>query len=202
VSPELGIGVVDKGSAVQEVFGVIAVLGAVDVMIYDGFVLKQSRGIRFWNTYLSPLLAIGYATLGGITLTLVVQSITLTAHQGSVEALEIALLVVNLVLVGLYVVTARKRGAAAQVGAAMLTRGRLRALFLLVVGCLLGTLVFAAIAIVADSVPFLAIGACSDLIGHFFIFFAVLRSGAYTPLRPPAGLGPVRSGTDYHNGER
>jgi hypothetical protein len=69
---------------------------------------------------------------------------------------------------------------------------RLRALFLLVVGCLLGTLVFAAIAIAADSVPFLAIGACSDLIGHFFIFFAVLRSGAYTPLRPPAGLGPVR----------
>jgi hypothetical protein len=90
------------------------------------------------------------------------------------------------------VVTARKRGAAAQVGAAMLTRGRLLALFLLVVGCLLGTLVFAAIAIAADSVPFLAIGACSDLIGHFFIFFAVLRSGAYTPLRPPAGLGPVR----------
>jgi formate-dependent nitrite reductase membrane component NrfD len=85
-------------------------------MIYDGFALKQSRGIRFWNTYLSPVLAIGYATLGGITLTLVVQSITLTAHQGSVEALEIALLVVNLVLVGPYVVTARKRGAAAQVG--------------------------------------------------------------------------------------
>lgn len=50
----------------------------------------------------------------------------------------------------------------------------------------------ARIAIAADSVPFLAIGACSDLIGHFFIFFAVLRSGAYTPLRPPAGLGPVR----------
>jgi formate-dependent nitrite reductase membrane component NrfD len=161
-------------------------------MIYDSFVLKQSRGIRFWNTYLSPLLAIGYATLGGITLTLVVQGITLTAHQGSVEALEIALLVVNLVLVGLYVVTARKRGATAQVGAAMLTRGRLRALFLLVVSCLLGTLVFAAIAIAADSVPFLAIGAGSDLIGHFFIFFAVLRPGAYAPLRPPAGLGPVR----------
>jgi sulfite dehydrogenase (quinone) subunit SoeC len=193
VSPALGIGALHKGSAAQAVFGVIAALAAVIVMVYDGFVLKQSRGIPFWNTWLSPLLAMGYAILAGITLTLVLQSITL-AHtsQGSLEAFEIALLVVNLVLVGLYVVTARTRGAAAQAAAAMLTRGRLRALFLLVVGCLLGTLVFATIAIATDSVPFLAIAACCDLIGHFFIFFAVLRSGAYTPLRRPAGLGPVR----------
>jgi formate-dependent nitrite reductase membrane component NrfD len=193
-SPKLGIDVVDKGSAVQEVFGVIAVLGAVVVMIYDGFVLKQSRGIPFWNTYLIPLLTIGYATLAGVTLTLVLQSITLThAHQGSLEALQITMLVVNLVLVGLYVVAARTRGAAAQVSAAMLTRGRLRALFLLVVGLgLLGTLVFSAIAIAADSVPFQAIGACCDLIADFFIFFAVIRSGVYAPLRPRAGLGPVR----------
>ena len=193
VSPALGIGVLHKGSAVQAVFGVIAALGAVDVMIYDGFVLKQSRGIPFWNTYLSPLLAIGYATLAGITMTLVLQSITLThTSLGSLEGLEIALLAVNLVLIGLYVLTARTRGTAAQAAAAMLTRGRLQALFLLVVGCLLATLVFAAVAIATGDVAFLAIAACCDLTGHFVVFFAVLRSGAYAPMRPPAGLGPVR----------
>ena len=194
VSPALGIGVLDKGSAVQEVFGVIAALAAVNVMIYDGFVLKQSRGIPFWNTWLSPLLAICYATLAGITLTLVLQSITLShTSQGSLEAFQIGFLVVNLVLIGLYVVSARTRGPAAQAAAAMLTRGRLRSLFLIVVGLgLLGTLVFTAIAIATGSLAFQAIGACCDSIGHFFIFFAVIRSGIYTPLRAPARLGPVR----------
>ena len=54
-------------------------------MFYDGFVLKASKGIPFWDTYLMPMLMLFYATLGGITATLALEVL---AGEATTQRLE------------------------------------------------------------------------------------------------------------------
>ena len=104
--------------------------------------------------------------------------------------LQVALLGLNLVLIAIVVLNAQVRHAAAQFGAILLTRGRTGVLFLAgAVGVgLVGTLVLAGIAISTGSHVVLVLGAVTDLAGHFFVFFSILRAGLHAPIRPlPVG---------------
>ena len=167
-------------------FGVAAAIVAVVVMVYDGFVLKASRGTPLWDTYLMPVLALFYALLGGTTLTLVVEAGLGATRHAQLEWLEIALLALNAVLVGLVIFTAQARQAAVQAAVSLLTRGPLTRLFLgVAVGLGIGgTLALVGVSIATGSVVALAIAAATDLCGHFFVFFSLLRVGLHPPLRP------------------
>ena len=166
-------------------FGIAAALVALVVMVYDGFVLKASRGTPLWDTYLMPMLALFYALLGGTTLTLVVQAASGASIHAQLEWLEIALLALNGALVGLVIFTAKARQAAVRAAVALLTRGPMTRLFLgVAVGLGIGgTLALVGLSLATGSIVPLAIAAATDLCGHFFVFFSLLRVGLHPPLR-------------------
>lgn len=170
---------------VQTAFGIAALVPAVVLMVYDGFVLKASRGIQLWNSYLLPVLALAYSLLGGTTLTLVLRSATGEAAEAEFEWMQLSLLGLNLVLVAAYVFTVQVRSAAAQLAVHLLTRGSLAYQFLAgAVGVgLVVTLVLASVVAATGSTPALIVAAVTDLFGHFLVFFALLRAGIYAPLR-------------------
>ncbi len=171
--------------------GVVAALAAVLVMVYDGFVMKASKGIPFWDSYLMPVLVLCYALLGGTTVTLALQVISGEATESSLEWLQVAMLVLNLVLIGVVVFSARVRSAAAQLATALLTRGPLGAVFLVIaVGVgIVATGALVTVSLASGSHTALVAGAMTDLVGHFFVFFSVLRAGLHPPIRPLALTG-------------
>lgn len=60
---------------------------------------------------------------------------------------------------------------------------------------LVGTLVLAGIAISTGSDVALVLGAITDLAGHFFVFFSILRAGLHAPIRPlPLRRAPAAAG--------
>lgn len=184
-----GIVAVAADGTVQDVFGVVAVAAAIVLMFWEGFVLMAARGVPLWESRLLPVLAFLYSLLGGTTLALVLHTAQgADASEAGLEWLQVALLVVNLVLVAVYISSARIRGAAAEFAAALLTRGPLGIVFLAgAVGIgLVGTLVLASISVATGSVGALAAAAATDLLGHFVVFFAILRAGVHPPLRQPA----------------
>jgi formate-dependent nitrite reductase membrane component NrfD len=184
VAPYLGISFVPDG--VASAFGIVALVAAAVVMVYDGFVLKASRGVPLWDSYLMPVLVLCYALLGGVTLTLTLEVLRGEAATARLDWLQVALLALNFVLIAIVVLNAQVRHAAAQYGSALLTSGRLGWLFLAgAVGVgLVGTLVLAGIAISTGSDVALVLGAVTDLAGHFFVFFSILRAGLHAPIRP------------------
>jgi formate-dependent nitrite reductase membrane component NrfD len=183
VAPYVHVSFVSNG--VAHAFGIAALPFAFLMMFYDGFVLKASKGIAFWDSYLMPVLMLCYATLGGITVTLALEVLANAATTKRLEWVEIALLVVNLVLIGFYVVSARVRGAASELAARLLRQERLGRVFLLAIAVGFGcTFVLAAVSLATHSGATMAVAGLTDLFGHFFVLFAILRVGIHAPIRP------------------
>lgn len=194
LAPYLHIGFVPD--AVATGFAIAALPFAVVLMFYDGLVLKASKGIRLWDTYLMPVLMLFYAAVGGIALTLALQVVAGDAETRTLEWLGVALIVVNFALLLFYLVDSRLRGAAADLAVTLLTRDRLARIFVTaVVVEIVGTLVLAVIALAAHNRVVLPIVAVADSAGQFFLFFAILRAGLHTPIRPrpilPLGAEPA-----------
>lgn len=186
-----------RDGAAQDAVGALALAGALLVMVYDGFVLKASRGVALWDSWLLPVLALLYALLGGTTLTLVLRAIESSAtSETELHWLQLSLLGLNLALVSVYLLTAQVRSAAAELAVRLLTRGPLGLAFLLgAIGVgLVATIALGAVFAATDSQGVLAAAAVTDLLGHFLVFFTILRAGIYAPLRqvPFAGL-PARA---------
>src|SRR3990170_3925654 len=128
VAPYLGIAFVRGG--VADAFGVVAVVAAAVVMVYDGFVLKASRGVPLWDSYLMPVLVLFYALLGGVTLTLTLEVLEGETTTARLDWLQVGLLALNLVLIAIVVLNAQVRHAAAQYGSTLPTPRPLGRLFL------------------------------------------------------------------------
>jgi sulfite dehydrogenase (quinone) subunit SoeC len=206
VAPYLHISFVPRG--VASAFGIVALVAAAVVMVYDGFVLKASRGVPLWDSYLMPVLVLFYALLGGTTLTLTLETISGNATTARLDWLQVALLALNLVLITIVILNAQARHAAAQYGSTLLTRGPLGWLFLAgAVGVgIAGTLVLAGIAISTGSEVAIVLAAITDLAGHFFVFFSILRAGLHAPIRPlplrsaPPWRAPAAVGSTFERG--
>lgn len=182
VAPYIHIGFVPDG--VAKGFGIAAIPFAFVVMAYDGMVLKASKGIPLWDTWLMPVLMLFYATLAGITATLALEVIDGAATSGRLEGVEIGLAAINVLLLAGYVVLAKARGAAAELGTTLLRSGTNGKLFAAAIVVGLGvTFVLGVVGAAADSRPLLVIAAVTDLFGHFFVFFAILRAGVHAPIR-------------------
>ncbi len=175
---------------VEKGFGIAALVFAFVLMFYDGFVLRQSKGVRLWDTYLMPLLMLFYATVGGIALTLALEVLDGAATTRELEWLGIGLILVNLALLLFYLFDSRLRGAAAQLAVTLLTRDRLARIFVTAVAVeVVATLVLAAVAVATHNRVVLPVAAVCDSLGQFFLFFAILRAGLHTPIRPLALQG-------------
>ena len=167
---------------------VFAVVCAFVVAVYDGFLLTSSPAIPIWNTALMPVMCMFYSFLGGTTMVLFMAHLgylKLTAQFLAVlPTLEIGLLAANLLIVLLFLVGSINTGSAGRESFDMLVKGPYAVpFFTLAVG--VGLVFTLAMSLYAGShagVGTVALITVADLIGHFFIFFLLLKVGVFKPV--------------------
>lgn len=175
------------GSSLFKTVTVIAALFAFIVAIYDGFLLTSSNAIPIWNTALMPVMCMFYSFLGGTTMTLFLTHfgfMKLAIPPALLEQIEITLLAVNLIIVVLYLLTNANAGAAGRTSLDLLVKGPYAVpFFSLAIGVgLVFTLLMSFFA-GADAGPgIVAAVTLADLVGHYFIFFLLLKIGIYKPV--------------------
>lgn len=164
--------------------GIAAVVFSFFLMFYDGFVLRASKGVPLWDTYLMPVLMFFYAALGGIAATLALEVLDGAATTRRLDWLGLALLAVNAALLLFFLFESRLRHAAAELAVTLLTRDRLARVFVSAVVIGIGaTLVLAAVSVGTHDRVVLPVAAVCDSVGQFFLFFAILRAGVHAPIR-------------------
>jgi formate-dependent nitrite reductase membrane component NrfD len=173
-------------SGVAHAFAWIAAVAAAVIMVYDGFVLRSSRGIPMWNTLLFPAVGLSYSLLGGSTITLALQKLWNENTDRWLEWLQLGLVFVNVGLILAVILTARNRDAATRISVSLLTRGPIAPFFIgLAVGVgIVATLVLIVVSLAGGGTWALVAAGVTDLIGEFFLFFSLLRVGAHPSPRP------------------
>ena len=89
----------------------LAAFSAFVVMIYDGIVMTYSPSLPLWNNSLLPILRLSYATMGGVTLALLISMFPplqgiLVGHELHIwENLERWLIIANLIMLIVYIMT-------------------------------------------------------------------------------------------------
>lgn len=179
--------VLPAGSSLFMPVAIIAALFAFIVAIYDGFLLTSSNAIPIWNTALMPVMCMFYSFLGGTTMTLFLTHfgfIKLTISPSLLEHTEIALLAVNLIIVVLYLLTNANAGAAGRQSLDLLVKGPYAVpFFALAIGIgLVFTLLMSFFAGSEAGPGIVAAVTLADLVGHYFIFFLLLKIGIYKPV--------------------
>lgn len=175
------------GSTLFMPVAIIAAFFAFVVAIYDGFLLTSSNAIPIWNTALMPVMCMFYAFLGGTTMTLFLAHfgfIQLSISEHIISNIELVLLVVNLLIVIMYLVTSSTAGAAGKTSFNLLVRGPYAvAFFSLAIGVgLVFTILMTYFAGSKASPGTVAMITVADLIGHYYIFFLLLKIGVFKPV--------------------
>jgi formate-dependent nitrite reductase membrane component NrfD len=162
---------------------VMAAASALFIMFYDGLVMKASPAIPFWNSTLLPVLCLTYATLGGVTLSLMLTTLQGGMPPPALERLEHWLLVINAWLLAIYILRMSRLEPAARQTVQLLLRGRYRRAFLglvLLVGMVATLLLSLAQGHVEANALAVVIAAC-ELAGDFTLLMVLLKSGLYSP---------------------
>lgn len=175
------------GSTLFMPVAIAASVCAFVVAIYDGFLLTSSNAIPIWNTALMPVMCMFYAFLGGTTMILFLAHfgfVQLSISEQLLSNIELALLVVNLLIVIMYLVTSSTAGAAGKTSFNLLVRGPYAgAFFSLAIGVgLVFTILMTFYAGSAASPGIVAAITVADLIGHYCIFFLLLKVGVFKPV--------------------
>lgn len=167
---------------------VLAGASAFFIMFYDGFVMKASRSIPFWSTWLLPVLCLTYAALGGSTAALALRELGGGSNPRWLVQAEYSLLVVNLVLLVLYLFRMSRWHPAARQSVQLLLRGTYAFAFLglvLLVG-LAGTFFFSLMHSLTHWTWMVILVATCELTGDFALLMVFLKSGVFSPQTAPA----------------
>lgn len=186
-----------KGGGLWWIFRVVAGLAALVVMVYDGFVMSASPAIPLWNTAFMPVLCLFYSALGGTTLTIFLNNLGLgglAIDLATLERLEVGLILINLLMILMFILSMSGAPAAARQAMNSLVRGKYAGIFVGVV-ILIGLVLTLILALYLASgghgwAAFLV--AVADLLGHFFLFYALLQAGLFTPILGQMTLGRAR----------
>lgn len=173
---------------VQTLARPVAILSAVIIMFYDGFVMNASPGVAFWRTRLLPLLLLMYATLGGTTLSLTIHELRGETAPAFLPNLEHGLLVVNFVLLAAYLVRMKRSLPAARETLRQWLGGPYARVFfglVLFVGLLATLLLSVAQSHVQATWLVVLIAAC-ELTGDFALVMVLLKSGLFPIQTAPA----------------
>lgn len=165
-----------------------AILSAVIIMLYDGFVMNSSLGVAFWRTRLLPLLLLMYATLGGTTLSLTIRELREEVAPGFLHNLEYGLLVVNFVLLAGYLARMNRSFPAARATLRQLLSGPYARVFfglVLLVG-LFATLLLSILQNHLHTTWLVVIIAVCELTGDFTLVMVLLKSGLFPLQTAPA----------------
>ena len=168
------------------------------VMIYDGIVMTYSPSLPLWNSSLLPILRLSYATMGGVTLSLLIAAIpgiapTLSEVQREMLAnLERWLIITNLIMIIVYILTLTYSVATAKESAYLIVKEKYPVVFwfgVVLVG--LVVIFFLPVIVTTHSLSLLIFVAICELIGDFCILFLLIRAGVYSPLMPHPNIDPA-----------
>jgi formate-dependent nitrite reductase membrane component NrfD len=173
-------------------FGVLAGLNALGVGIYGGFIMNYVKGIPFWNQGLLPVFIMLAGVADGFGL---IMGIALAGGDASVAWAEVGsryLLLINVLLIVTYLISAGYTSAVAKLSIQELLKGP--SAFVFWVGLIiLGLAIPAAVSLVglvggeeASSV-LLIVAIAAHTLGAFSLKYCLLRVGIYRPLLPKVG---------------
>jgi polysulfide reductase chain C len=174
-----------KTSGPGQGIGIVAALFSALVVIYPGFLLSVIKGIPFWNTSALPPLFFLSGLDTGIAVLVLIALFFRTAfgvegfHQ--LGAADIALILLELVVLGAYLETVRHRGVTA-VASIRLVRNPLFIGGVIIVGLLLplGLLLYSVFVAYALTLLILAgVTSVFLLAGGLFLRYNILRAGVY-----------------------
>jgi sulfite dehydrogenase (quinone) subunit SoeC len=172
----------------------VAVLSAIIIMFYDGFVMNSSPGVAFWRTHLLPLLLLMYATLGGTTLSVTIRELRGEPTPGFLPNLEHWLLLVNFVLLAVYLARMNRSLPAARETLHQLLSGPYARVFfglVLLVG-LFATLLLSIVENHVQATWLVVLIAVCELTGDFTLVMVLLKSGLFPLQTAPAyGAGGI-----------
>jgi formate-dependent nitrite reductase membrane component NrfD len=174
------------GSAAEIVFKALTGIMAFAVAIYTGFVLKNVKGVPFWNSALLPLLFILCGILGGFGLSV---AIALNGGNVNLAAAETGsrwLLGANILLIIIYLWRASVRAEVGKQSVLEQIYGHSAPIFWIGV-VLLGIVIplaiaFSSLIVKEVSSVLLIAGVVCELIGGLALRYCVLKVGAYKPL--------------------
>ncbi len=180
--------ILPAGSPLFMPLAVFAAACAFVVAVYDGFLLTSSPAIPIWNTALMPVMCMFYALLGGTTMVLFLTHLGFIQLSANFTALlptvEVTLLVVNLLIVLLFLGGSINTGSAGRESFDLLVKGPYAVpFFALAIGVgLVFTLLMSLVAGPHAGAGVVALITVADLIGHYFIFFLLLKVGVFKPV--------------------
>lgn len=178
---------ISEGDGLWQTVRFLAAVSAFVVMVYDGFVMNASPAISLWNTALMPIICLFYSMLAGMTTNLFLFNNGIATEGvsiGSLENMEVWLIVTNLIILGTYLMSMFNSNSGSRESVLLLVKGRYAWPFWLgvvIIGfmlTLLVTLFFSG----NESASTVLLVTAADLLGHFIIFFLLLRAGVYTPV--------------------
>jgi formate-dependent nitrite reductase membrane component NrfD len=170
------------------VFGVLAGINALGVGIYGGFIMNYVKGIPFWNQGLLPAVIMLAGIADGFGLAM---AIGLAGGDASVAWAETGsryLLLINILLIVTYLISAGYTSAVAKLSIQELLKGP--SAFMFWGGLImLGLAVPAVISVVSlysgeASSVLLIIAIASHTVGAFALKYCLLKVGIYRPLLP------------------
>jgi formate-dependent nitrite reductase membrane component NrfD len=174
-----------SGGAAEIAFKVLAGIAAFCVAVYTGIILKNVKGVPFWNSLLLPLLFVICGVLGGFGLSVV---IALKGGGISLAAAETGshwLLIANVLLIVVYLWRASRRKAVGRQSVLEQISGESAPIFWTGV-VLMGIVIPLAIAltglIVRVPSSVLLTGVACEIVGGLALRYVVLKAGAYNPL--------------------
>jgi len=168
---------------VKVLAGVLVVFTAV----YCGFMMSFCKSVPFWNTGLLPIVIMNAGVADGLALLLGIGMLSGGVDFMMVEAITRFLLIVNIILIGTYLINSTYRSATAKLSSNELLSGKVAGIFWIAV-VILGIFVPLIISIagyfthVSHLVMIVAI--IAHTIGAFGLKYCILKVGIYKPILP------------------
>ncbi len=154
--------------------------------IYCGFVMSYCKAVPFWNTGLLPIVFVVMGIADGLALILAVGLITGGVDFHAIEYASQWALILNVILIGTYLINASYTSATAEYSVMQLIRGKVARAFwigVILLGILVPLVVSLLSIFVLPFMPLLLIFAViAHTIGAFALKYCVLKVGIYRPI--------------------
>jgi formate-dependent nitrite reductase membrane component NrfD len=176
------------GTGLETVMMVLAVIMAVGMSIYTGFVMNYVNGIQLWISSILPFLFLLCGVLGGFGIILGIAHITGGIDIMAVETGSMVLMIVMAGLIVIYLTSSRYIGPAGKESVIALVKGPVAPVFwigVVLCGIIIPFIVSFSSLLGGElplSIQILAI--LCEITGGLTLRYSILKGGYYSPLIP------------------
>ena len=174
------------GSAGEIIFKVLAGIMAFGITLYTGIILKNVKGVPFWNSALLPVLFVLYGIMSGFGLAVIIALNGGDINLAAAETGSRWLLIINALLIVVYLWRASVRETVGKQSVLEQLHGHSAPIFwtgIVALGIVI-PLAIALASLISSEIPTALIitGVACEIIGGLALRYCVLKAGAYKPL--------------------